>query len=287
MKGEFMKHILSKGILPVAAALVFGASPVLAADTIVAPVAGQPYGAHEIWAHSEMGQSFVAEATNVKGGFFVGYSPESAALMAPNAPVTDMVVRLYQGEGLDPANKLHESVLSVDTTQNGFLDIDYAASGVTLTPGGKYTIGISSPYNRGWIVPSVCDYSGVQPTGAYAAGHPFFQGQMVTDETGICDNGFHMIDQANAPVITPTPTHEVTPTPAPSYTVTTKKAEFKGKITAAGTDSITVGALVVHVTPTTIINFNYQSGFLIGQFVLGKGFKNSDGSVTATKLEVK
>lgn len=267
----------------VACSLLFGAAPVFAADVVVVPPDVTTAGGHEVWAHSEMGQSFKAQASSAKGGFYVWYSPESAALGAPNAPVTDMTVSVYAGETLDPAQRLHSAVVHTDSQANGFMDVDFAAAGITFVPGNTYTIGVSSQ-DRGWIVPSVCDFTTIQPTGAYADGHPFFQGAITVNETGICDNAFHMVDTG---VVSPTPTPTVSPTPTPDYTVTTKKMEFNGTILAVQHNVLTVGKYTVYITPTTKVNYNYAPGFMTGQRVHVKGWKNSNGTVTAAFVEVR
>lgn len=280
------KKIIGLGLTVISLAVP---SLVYAADIVVEPLSGQPYGAHEIWAHSEMGQSFVAEASNVKGGFFVSYSPESAALMAPNASSTELIVNLYEGEALDSAKLLYTKSFVVDTTQNGYLDTDYVNAGIQLVPGNKYTLGISSPFNRGWIVPSVCVYpAGGQPTGAYDNGHPFFNGQIVTNEVGICDNAFHVIE--SLAIITPvpvSPTPSPTPIPASSYSVTNRKVELKGVVTVVNFDNIVVKGKVVYFDSNTVIKWNYNNTFAVDQKVQIKGFKNSDGSITATVIEVQ
>lgn len=281
---------LFKKLVALGAAVLSLATPAMvkAADIVVVPDPAIPAGAHEIWAHSEMGQSFVAEGATVKGGFWVEYSPESAALMPPNATTTELIVKLYEGEGLDSTKLLNQTSLMVYSNQKGFLDVNYADMGIQLVVGNKYTLGISSPYNRGWIIPGVCDYSTVQPTGSYQNGHPFFNGQIVTDETGICDNAFHMLEivtvQPPAPV-EPTPTP--TPLPTPSYTVTTRKVELKGYVTEVGSNWIIVKKSKVYFDGNTVLKMNYNTTFVSGQFAQIKGFKNSDGTITATFIEVQ
>ncbi|MEK7165794.1 MAG: hypothetical protein AAB874_03235 [Patescibacteria group bacterium] len=288
------KKIVNK-ILPLAVATVALINPVSvqAADIAVVPPAGQAYGAHEIWAHNEMGQSFVASTTQVKAGFYVIYSPQSAALMAPNASITQLFAKLYDGEGIDSTKLLKSTAFTVDTIQNGFLDVDYAAAGITLVSGNKYTLGITSPDNRGWIVPSVCDYLNLdasgQPTGAYADGHPFFNGVMVTDETGICDNAFHVIDVAGGvpPTVSPTPTPSPTSTPSPIVQKTLKKVDKVGVIKKITPLYLVVNKTTLYLTPTAVIKLNYYPSLSVGLKINYKGYKNADGSVTATFIEVK
>ncbi len=291
----FAKLIKKISILGILISTPFLPTIANAADITVIPPAGQPYGAHEIWAHSEMGQSFIASGVEVKAGFYVVYSPESAAVMAPNAPMTQLNANLYEGEGIDSARLLNTTSFTVDTTQNGFLDVDYVGVRVTLVPGNIYTLGITSPDNRGWIVPSVCDFQNLdasgQPTGAYINGHPFFQGVMVTDETGICDNAFHVVDTAGGVPLTasPSPTPMPTPTPTPTPTVkkTLKKVDKSGVIKEITPLNLLVNKTTVYLTPTTEIKLNYYPSLSVGLKINYKGYKNVDGSVTATFIEVK
>lgn len=277
-KDTFKKALL----VAVACGSFFITSSVKASDIVVMPPAGQPYGAHEIWANGEIGQSFVAPAANVSAGFYVKYDAVSASLMAPNAPTTQMIANLYEGEGIDQAKLLNSTVISVDTTTNGFLDVNYVTSGVNLVPGNMYTLGLLSPYNRGWVVPSVCDYTVSPLVGTYTSGHPFFYGQIVLNETGICDNAFHVVDLTPV-VVSPTPT----PTSVPTVVSTGKKAEGKGLITIVNSDSIVVNSVVVKFSSLTEIKLNYNPTFMVGRKAEYKGFKNTDGSVTATKIEMR
>lgn len=284
-KDTFKKALL----VAVAFSSFFITSSAKASDIVVMPPTGQPYGAHEIWANGEIGQSFVAPAANVSAGFYVKYDAVSASLMAPNAPTTQMIANLYEGEGIDQAKLLNSTVISVDTTTNGFLDVNYVTSGVSLIPGNMYTLGLLSPYNRGWVVPGVCDYTASPLVGTYTSGHPFFYGQIVLDETGICDNAFHVVDLTPvvvSPTPTPTSVPTVTPTVTPSPVSTGKKTEGKGLITVVNSDSIVVNSVVVKFTSSTVVILNYNSTFVVGRKAEYKGFKNTDGSVTATKIEM-
>lgn len=288
-------------ILPaalLAGLLSISPSQVQATTLVVAPDPAIPAGAHEIYAHSQMGQSFVAESTQAQVGFLVNYDAASAAVSAPNAPVANLVTTIYSGEGFT-ATPLGEITTIVDTTTNGFVDFNLASAGITLTPGATYTLGMSID-NRGWINPSACTYSvGAQPTGAYDLGHPFFKSQITLDETGICDNSFHVIDLAPVvPVVTPTPVPVVpvvTPTPVPIVPVVTpapivntgKKVDVKGIISSVSSDSITVNGVIVRITATTKIELNDARALKVGQKVNYKGTKNTDGSVTASYIEVK
>jgi hypothetical protein len=309
-------------------------SVVYAADLTVAPL-NTPYsGGHEIFAHGEMGQSFVAPAASAKVGFLVTYDAASAALSAPNATVTKMFINLYSGEGINFANFIGQGTVTVDTTVNGFVDYDLSAVGISLIPGNTYTIGLNTS-NRGWIVPGACVAGPTgQPTGAYDLGHPFLSGQIILNETGICDNSFHVIDKAGTPIVTPAPTPVITPAPTPIVTpaptpvitpaptpvvtptptpapiitpaptpvvtptptpapiitpapsVTSKKVESKGVIKFVEGNYVTVNGIVLQILPSTYVKINDNATISINHKVAYKGFLNSDGTVSLTKIEV-
>lgn len=281
-----------KKILPLAVLVgtFINVHPVMAADVVVMPQAGQPYGAHEVWAHSEMGQSFVAPSAKAKGGLYVQYDSLSAALGAPNAPTTQVIANLYDGEGLNSGKLLQSATFTIDTTTKGFLDVDYSAMGINLVPGNTYTLGLSSPNNRGWIVPSVCDYTSAQPTGAYTSGHPFFNGTIVLNETGICDNAFHVLDMTAPAVVTPAPASALAQTATSDQSEDSskaKKVEGKGVITEVGASWIVVKGVTVQIDSQTVIKLNDNTSLAVGQKAEYKGTKNTDGSVSARKIEVK
>lgn len=261
--------------LSVAAIPLFNTPMVKASDLVVFP-STPTTAAHEIWANGELGQSFVATGVSVKGGFYVSYNAASAALGAPNSPTTSLTANLYSGEGLGLSNLLLSTPVIVDTTTDGYQDVNFDAAGIKLVAGSTYTISLTSP-DRGWTVPSVCD---ANLDGAYLPGHPFFNGQIVLNESGICDNAFHMLDLVNPGVITPTPT------PAP--VVTGVKVEGKGIISAITSDTITIsGKTILHLASNSIVKLNYNTALAVGKKVEYKGYKNTDGSLTIIKIEVK
>jgi hypothetical protein len=295
----------------IAAASLVVTSRVSAADLIVAPPLGPNLGGHEIFAHNEMGQSFVAPASSTKVGFLVTYDAASAALGAPNATTSTIFVRIYQGEGLAFANFLGQAAVNVDTTQVGFVDFDLSTAGIVLVPGSTYTLGMMN-FNRGWINPSACVLvAGGQPVGMYDFGHPFLVGTMITDETGICDNAFHVLDlNPGTPTPTPTPTPSPTPSPTPTPTPspsptpsptptptpspndspivsTGKSVEGEGKVSNANDGSITVNGILVRYNIFTKIKLSYGKPLAVGQKVGYKGMLNTDKSVSTSYIEVK
>jgi hypothetical protein len=75
--------------------------------------------------------------------------------------------------------------------------------------------------------------------------------------------------------------------PAPVVVSTGKYTADVGKITAVGTNYITVGKVMVRLTAKTIIlKANKNSTMTVGQYAAYAGVKNTDGSVTATLVLV-
>ena len=125
---------------------------------------------------------------------------------------------------------LHSTTRTLTAPFMGFVDVDYGAAGVVLTVGQKYTMmltdisGQSYPQGvTGWVVPSVTDPTagagqpvtdtngnivGYSPYGAYYGGLPVLQGALVTNDAGIGDNAFQVIDSAtsSATAFTSSPT---------------------------------------------------------------------------------
>jgi hypothetical protein len=117
-------------------------------------------------------------------------------------------VQLLQGEGVSGA-VLDSRNLTLTKPFMGFVDVDYAAAGVSLVPGNKYTLLMTDVSGQaypngvtGWVVPSVHDFSKNPAPGAYADGLPILQGALVTDDAGIGDNAFEVLDVG---AITPLP----------------------------------------------------------------------------------
>jgi hypothetical protein len=173
--------------------------------------------------HAPVGQSFVALAAQVKAGIFIadedsftswlqqtyaGLSPFPYAI----APSVTIRVQLLTGEGIG-GTELDSRNITLNKPFMGFVDVDYAAAGVSLVPGQKYTLlmtdisGQSYPNGvTGWVVPSVTDpgTGASLPPGAYAYGQPILQGALVTDDAGIGDNAFEVLDvgaTAPAPLV--------------------------------------------------------------------------------------
>lgn len=74
----------------------------------------------------------------------------------------------------------------------------------------------------------------------------------------------------------------------PVSTITTKKVEGRGISSFATENSIIVKGISLYTTPETVIRFN--DGLISFQANLEveyKGFKNTDGSVTLTKIELR
>ena len=117
-------------------------------------------------------------------------------------------MQLLAGEGIG-GTELDSRNITLTKPFMGFVDVDYAAAGISLVPGEKYTLlmtdisGQSYPNGvTGWVVPSVTDLStgASLPPGAYPDGRPILQGALVSNDAGIGDNAFEVLDTgATAP----------------------------------------------------------------------------------------
>jgi hypothetical protein len=163
--------------------------------------------------HAPIGQSFKALASSVKAGIFIADEDSFTTWLSQTypglppfpyavAPSVTVKVQLLQGEGVNGA-VLDSRNLTLSKPFMGFVEVDYAAAGVNLITGNTYTLlmtdisGQSYPNGvTGWVVPSVHDYStgASLPPGAYADGLPILQGALVTDDAGIGDNAFEVLD---------------------------------------------------------------------------------------------
>lgn len=209
----FYTPIMNK--LLATATLVALSTQIVSAANIEFAVDPATLGGHALSAHGEVGQSFITPATDITAGIYLKYSAETAAVLGATNPNSTVTVKLYSGENLAPENLVAMSEVAVDETQDGYLDLSY--TGLSLD--GIYTLSVAQN-DAGWVVPSVCSYpADGQPTGVYADGHPFLQGNIVTDETGICDNLFHVIDPNYVAPVDPTPVDPTPDTEAPAITI--------------------------------------------------------------------
>jgi hypothetical protein len=163
--------------------------------------------------HAPIGQTFKALASQVKAGIFIADEdsftnwlqqtyPDLSPYPYAIAPSVTVKVQLLHGEGVS-GTVLDSRNLTLNKPFMGFVDVDYAAAGVSLVPGNMYTLLMTDVSGQsyqngvtGWVVPAVHDYNtgANQPPGAYADGLPILQGALVTDDTGIGDNAFEVLD---------------------------------------------------------------------------------------------
>lgn len=166
--------------------------------------------------HAPIGQSFQALASQVKAGLYLAdqnsytdwlatrYPGQIAPGSYPNAVAKSLRVgvKLIEGEGLS-GTVLDSRELVLNAPFMGYVAVDYAAAGIALTVGRMYTLLLTDVSGQaypngvtGWVVPAVHDYaSGAsQPPGAYAAGLPVLQNQLVFNDAGIGDNAFEVLD---------------------------------------------------------------------------------------------
>ncbi|MCX7072751.1 MAG: Ig domain-containing protein [Gammaproteobacteria bacterium] len=176
--------------------------------------------------HAPIGQSFRAETAAVRAGlhladqhsfgqWLAGRSPDQTVAPYPYAVAPSIRVRaqLLAGEGSTGA-VLHSRDLTLTAPYFGFVEFDYGAAGIRLTPGLMYTLlltdisGQSYPNGvTGWVSSAVHDFStaATLPPGAYANGLPILQGQIQFNDAGIGDNAFQAIDTSATSPLPPPP----------------------------------------------------------------------------------
>jgi len=163
--------------------------------------------------HAPIGQTFKALAPHVKAGIFIADEDSFTTWLSQTypglppfpyavAPSVTVKVQLLQGEGAG-GTVLDSRNLTLNKPYMGFVEVDYAAAGVSLVAGNKYTLLMTDVSGQaypngvtGWVVPSVHDFStgaSLSP-GAYADGQPILQGALVIDDAGIGDNAFEVLD---------------------------------------------------------------------------------------------
>lgn len=161
--------------------------------------------------HAPIGQSFKALAPSVKAGIYIADQESFTNWLLQTypglppypyviAPSLTIKVQLLQGEGMNGA-VLDSRNVTLTKPYMGVVAVDYAAAGISLVPGNKYTLlmtdisGQAYPNGvTGWVVSSVHDFSKNPAPGAYANGLPILQGVLVTDDAGIGDNAFEVLD---------------------------------------------------------------------------------------------
>lgn len=186
------------------AALTSITAPASAGSTDISYPPATPSGGHD-FNHAPVGQSFTAQAAKVKAGLYLADETSfsgGAGYPYTVAPSIRTNVKLINGEGTS-GTVLDSRDITLTAPYKGFVYVDYAAAGITLNVGSLYTLlvtdisSVAYPSSMtGWIVPSVHDYStgASLPPGAYTGGLPILQGALVTNDAGIGDNAFSVID---------------------------------------------------------------------------------------------
>jgi len=213
-------------------ALVFAQAQAAPTDLSYPPATS---GGHD-FNHAPVGQTFTATASNVRAGIYLADQTSFTAWLAtvypgqiaPGsypyavAPSVTVKIDLLSGEGAG-GTLLYSTTQTLTAPFSGFVDVDYAAAGIALTVGQKYTLLLSDVSGQaypqgvtGWIVPSVTDPTpgagqpvtdstgavvGYLPYGAYYGGLPILQGGLVANDAGIGDNAFEVIDTAPPPQV--------------------------------------------------------------------------------------
>ncbi len=249
--------------------------------------------------HAPVGQTFVARAPWVKAGLYLADATSFTNWLAtiypgqilPGsypyavAPNISVNVKLLAGDGTT-GSVLNSTDLSLSAPFMGFVDIDYSVLGVELRVGDTYTLLVSDISGQaypngvvGWVVPAVSDYStrASLPPGAYPDGQPILQGTLITNDAGIGDNSFHVIDLY--PNGTPKP-----PTTSCTLPNGATQAQGKGKITALGDGFIMLGKKKVNYLPCTSLSYkDYATSFAVGQRVEWQGY-SANGELTASVI---
>jgi hypothetical protein len=191
-------------LLAVAAA----AFPVFAGQTDIAYPPPAVAGAHD-FNHAPVGQTFRALVPQVRAGLYL------EAPATGGTAVLDVMVELYEGAGA-AGTPVHALQQTLSAPFSGFVEVDYDAAGVYLTPGKTYTLVLRdlrpqpAPAVTGWTLPTVFDssrpgepvvdangtISGYSPYGAYADGQPMLHGAVIANDAGIGDNAFQVLNAA-------------------------------------------------------------------------------------------
>ena len=170
--------------------------------------------------HAPLGQSFRAEAAAVRAGLHLADQNSFSQWLASNsgqtvspypyaiAPSIRVRAQLLDGEGTHGA-VLHSRDLTLTAPFFGFVEFDYGAAGIRLTPGLMYTLMLTDISGQaypngvtGWVSPAVHGST----AGAYPNGLPILQGQIQFNDAGIGDNAFEAIDTtATSPPPPPPP----------------------------------------------------------------------------------
>jgi len=254
--------------------------------------------------HAPVGQTFTAVASHVHGGLFLAdetsftqwlstvYPGQIVPGSYPYAVAPSVTVRvdLLAGEGSNGA-VLHSITRTLTAPFFGFVDVDYGGAGVVLTVGAQYTLLLSDVSGQsypqgvtGWVAPSVTDATpgmgepvsdsngnivGYLPYGAYYGGLPVIQGVLVTQDAGVGDKAFQVIDQ------------DTTPPPPPVDPLVISGANLsKGTVGIAYTSPIQVSG---GVEPYEISVVGLPSGLVFdGMTVTVTGTPTSSGLATLT-----
>lgn len=185
--------------------------------------------------HAPLGQSFRAEAAAVRAGLHLAdqnsfsqwLASSSGQTVSPYpyaiAPSIQVRAQLLAGEGTGGA-VLHSRDLTLTAPFFGFVEFDYGAAGIRLTPGLMYTLMLTDISGQaypngvtGWVSAAVHGSS----AGAYPNGLPILQGQIQFNDAGIGDNAFEAIDTS---ATSPPPPPPPPPACSGSYAVVTTVA---------------------------------------------------------------
>ncbi len=245
--------------------------------------------------HAPVGQSFQALASNVRAGLYIADQRSFTNWLAtvypgqiqPNsypyavAPSIRANIRLLDGEGTGGA-VLHSRDVTLTAPFMGFVDVDYAALGLRLTVGRMYTLLVTDISGQaypngvtGWVVPAVSNFStaAALPPGAYAAGLPILQNQLVFNDAGIGDNAFEALDTVagnggNPPPVAPTCTgaNAVIRSVGADYLLLNAGTAITDRIWYAPRQSITFNAGATSFQPGQLLSYSGRFDAAAGCF---------------------
>ena len=248
--------------------------------------------------HAPIGQSFKALASRVKAGIYIADGNSFTNWLATIYPgqiqpgsypytITSPIkvrVELLQGEGVG-GGVLHSRTIDLNYPFSGFLEFDYAAVGITLDPGQQYTLLVTDVSGQtypngvtGWIVPSVHDFNtgASLASGAYPDGRPILQGALMTDDAGIGDNAFDVLDVgSSSPPISN----------ACIRPKGTKASKGKGIVAAVGENYIMINSKHIDYASCTSMHYGgYSTAPVVGDRVEWQGFVEANGNIMAQTL---
>jgi hypothetical protein len=145
-------------------------------------------------------------------------------------------------------------------------------------PNGQVGVPYSAPVATNWIGDSLRIVMwGPLPAGLQISNQGILSGTPTETFDGIVDFVAYDADQSGQQGTLP-----LIIVPAAPVVSTGKMTADVGKVTAMGSNYMTVNSKMVRLTTNTmIVKLNKKASLTVGQYVAYTGMKNTDGSVTA------